>query len=66
MAQERDGSHRYHGFFHCIKKIYYDEGIKSLWKGLLPRLMRIPPGNYIFKYYAIYFYYVRTSYCLDG
>ncbi|KAL6534395.1 Mitochondrial succinate-fumarate transporter [Orobanche hederae] len=49
MAQSRsagDGM-KYKGMFHAIKTIYGEEGIYALWKGLLPRLMRIPPGQAI-------------------
>eukprot|EP00249_Psilotum_nudum_P017729 c26462_g1_i1 orf=169-1116(+) len=38
---------RYKGLFHALKTIYTEEGLLVLWKGLLPRLMRIPPGQAI-------------------
>ncbi|KAK1377393.1 mitochondrial succinate-fumarate transporter 1 [Heracleum sosnowskyi] len=48
MAQSRsDGDMKYTGMFHAIKTIYAEEGLLTLWKGLLPRLMRIPPGQAI-------------------
>ena len=49
MAQSRglDGKVRYSGMTHCIGRIYTEEGLLALWKGLLPRLMRIPPGQAI-------------------
>lgn len=48
MAQSRStGELKYTGMFHAIKTIYAEEGILALWKGLLPRLMRIPPGQAI-------------------
>ena len=49
MAQQRlpDGTYEYRGFLHALVKIPKDEGIKAMWKGLLPRLMRIPPGQAI-------------------
>ncbi|KAM7256423.1 hypothetical protein ACFE04_012164 [Oxalis oulophora] len=49
MAQSRsaDGELKYKGMIHAIRTIYAEEGIKALWRGLLPRLMRIPPGQAI-------------------
>lgn len=48
MAQSRGaGELKYNGMFHAIKTIYAEEGLLALWKGLLPRLMRIPPGQAI-------------------
>ncbi|KAJ4977812.1 hypothetical protein NE237_008592 [Protea cynaroides] len=48
MAQSRsDGEIKYTGMFHAIRTIGAEEGVLALWKGLLPRLMRIPPGQAI-------------------
>ncbi|CAN6715541.1 unnamed protein product [Malus baccata var. baccata] len=49
MAQSRgvDGKMKYKGMIHAIRTIYAEEGLLALWKGLLPRLMRIPPGQAI-------------------
>lgn len=48
MAQGRgDGKLKYKGMVHAIRTIYAEEGLLALWKGLLPRLMRIPPGQAI-------------------
>ncbi|XP_071702877.1 mitochondrial succinate-fumarate transporter 1-like [Rutidosis leptorrhynchoides] len=48
MAQSRSGDElKYKGMVHAISTIYGEEGIRALWKGLLPRLMRIPPGQAI-------------------
>lgn len=48
MAQSRSaGDLKYRGMFHAISTIYAEEGLLALWKGLLPRLMRIPPGQAI-------------------
>ncbi|KAI9100313.1 hypothetical protein K1719_024531 [Acacia pycnantha] len=48
MAQNRvGGEFKYKGMVHCIRTIYTEEGLRALWKGLLPRLMRIPPGQAI-------------------
>ncbi|KAL0450997.1 UNVERIFIED_CONTAM: Mitochondrial succinate-fumarate transporter 1 [Sesamum latifolium] len=48
MAQSRSGGElKYKGMFHAIQTIYAEEGLRALWKGLLPRLMRIPPGQAI-------------------
>ena len=47
MAQQKqpDGSQRYRGFIHALVTIPREEGLRAMWKGLLPRLMRIPPGQ---------------------
>lgn len=48
MAQSRGrGELKYKGMVHAIRTIYAEEGLLALWKGLLPRLMRIPPGQAI-------------------
>ena len=47
MAQEKSGTSRYRGFLHALVTIPREEGIRAMWKGLLPRLMRIPPGQAI-------------------
>lgn len=48
MAQSRTGGElKYKSMVHAIKTIYAEEGLLALWKGLLPRLMRIPPGQAI-------------------
>ncbi|KAF2938749.1 hypothetical protein DAI22_03g140500 [Oryza sativa Japonica Group] len=47
MAQGRTGDIKYKGMVHAIRTIYTEEGLRALWKGLLPRLMRIPPGQAI-------------------
>jgi Mitochondrial carrier protein len=49
MAQQKsaDGSRRYSGFLDALVKIPREEGLRAMWKGLLPRLMRIPPGQAI-------------------
>ncbi|GLT66173.1 hypothetical protein SLA2020_385570 [Shorea laevis] len=48
MAQSRHGGElKYKGMVHAIRTIYAEEGLLALWKGLLPRLMRIPPGQAI-------------------
>lgn len=35
------------GFFDALVKIPAEEGVMAMWKGLLPRLLRIPPGQAI-------------------
>ena len=46
MAQEKgEGPLRYRGLLDALVKIPREEGLLALWKGLLPRLMRIPPGQ---------------------
>ena len=50
MAQTQlrgGGEAQYKGMVHAITRIYVEEGLFALWKGLLPRLMRIPPGQAI-------------------
>jgi solute carrier family 25 citrate transporter 1 len=51
MAQTRaalpGGELHYKGMVHAITHIHAEEGLFALWKGLLPRLMRIPPGQAI-------------------
>ncbi|KAM0046906.1 putative mitochondrial carrier protein [Helianthus debilis subsp. tardiflorus] len=49
MAQSREpgGELKYKGMVHAILTIRSEEGVRALWKGLLPRLMRIPPGQAI-------------------
>ncbi|XP_050383476.1 mitochondrial succinate-fumarate transporter 1 [Argentina anserina] len=48
MAQGRgDGELKYKGLFHTMRTVYVEEGFRALWRGLLPRLMRIPPGQAI-------------------
>ncbi|KAK9124543.1 hypothetical protein Sjap_014145 [Stephania japonica] len=48
MAQGSSGADaKYKGMIHAIRTIYAEEGLRALWKGLLPRLMRIPPGQAI-------------------
>eukprot|EP00253_Pinus_taeda_P024219 PITA_24219 len=41
------GQVMYHGLFHALRTIYAQEGVLALWKGLLPRLMKIPSGQAI-------------------
>lgn len=51
MAQNRCmdglGGIRYKSMLHALGSIYKGEGLYALWKGLLPRLMKIPPGQAI-------------------
>ena len=47
MAQSKQGIIKYKGFFDVLIKIPQEEGIMAYWKGLLPRLLRIPPGQAI-------------------
>jgi hypothetical protein len=49
MAQGKAGAagggQHYSGMFDALVKIPQQEGFTALWRGLLPRLMRIPPGQ---------------------
>eukprot|EP00884_Botryococcus_braunii_P016674 jgi/Botrbrau1/3690/Bobra.0008s0017.1 len=50
MAQAKapvEGRPHYTGLLDALGKIYRQEGFLALYKGLLPRLMRIPPGQAI-------------------
>ncbi|PNH06570.1 Succinate/fumarate mitochondrial transporter [Tetrabaena socialis] len=48
MAQTKtSGGVRYTGFFDALRRIPAEEGVRAMWKGLLPRLLRIPPGQAI-------------------
>ncbi|KAF8730968.1 hypothetical protein HU200_016843 [Digitaria exilis] len=40
-----EGGVRYTGMVHALRTICAEEGIRALWKGLLPRLVRIPTGG---------------------
>lgn len=46
QAANRGGPH-YTGFFNCLTSIAKTEGLAALWKGLVPRLARTPPGQAI-------------------
>ena len=43
---------RYSGPIHCALSILRQEGVPALWKGLLPRLLRIPPGQVCVRPYS--------------
>ena len=45
MAQSKAGGIKYKSFAHALTLIPREEGILAMWKGLLPRLLRIPPGQ---------------------
>lgn len=48
MAQEKgEKPAKYSGMLNALATIPREEGIRALWKGLLPRLLRIPPGQAI-------------------
>lgn len=47
MAQSKAGVIKYKSFLHALYLIPKEEGMLAMWKGLLPRLMRIPPGQAI-------------------
>ncbi|GMH38774.1 hypothetical protein BSKO_06658 [Bryopsis sp. KO-2023] len=47
MAQEKSGTIKYKGLLDALVKIPREEGFFAMWRGLLPRLMRIPPGQAI-------------------
>lgn len=41
------GKKEYSGFIDVLTKVPREEGVRALWKGLTPRLLRIPPGQAI-------------------
>ncbi|KAL4856745.1 Isocitrate lyase [Chlorella vulgaris] len=47
MQAANKGGPQYTGFMHCLKSIASNEGMLALWKGLVPRLARTPPGQAI-------------------
>lgn len=48
MAQEKGlKPAKYTGLLNALYLIPKEEGLRALWKGLLPRLLRIPPGQAI-------------------
>jgi len=47
MAQGKGGAQQYTGMLDALVKIPQQEGLRALYRGLLPRLMRIPPGQAI-------------------
>eukprot|EP00879_Flechtneria_rotunda_P020851 GHRR01021952.1.p1 GENE.GHRR01021952.1~~GHRR01021952.1.p1 ORF type:complete len:207 (+),score=62.28 GHRR01021952.1:857-1477(+) len=47
QAKASAGAPRYSGFLNALTRIPGEEGLLALYKGLLPRLMRIAPGQAI-------------------
>lgn len=48
MAQSKsEGPPKYSGFINALVTIPREEGLRAMWRGLLPRLLRIPPGQAI-------------------
>eukprot|EP00887_Chlorella_sp_A99_P003004 scaffold9.g3004.t1 len=47
MQAASKGGPQYSGFFDCLMTIARTEGLPALWKGLIPRLARTPPGQAI-------------------
>jgi len=49
MAQEtvKGQELKYRGFLHAMRLIAKEEGLPALWKGVLPRLTRMAPGQAI-------------------
>lgn len=47
QQQLQQQQQRYSGMLDALVKIPRQEGLRALYKGLLPRLMRIPPGQAI-------------------
>ena len=46
-ARRADTLHDISGFFHALVKIPREEGLATMWRGMIPRLLRIPPGQAI-------------------
>jgi len=47
QAASKGGQAQYSGFVNCLVTIAKTEGVGALWKGLVPRLARTPPGQAI-------------------
>lgn len=49
MAQEtiKGKEPKYRGWVHAMRVIAAEEGVLALWKGLIPRLARLAPGQAI-------------------
>jgi solute carrier family 25 (mitochondrial citrate transporter), member 1 len=47
MQAASQAGQTYSGFADCLVTIAKTEGVLSLWKGLVPRLARTPPGQAI-------------------
>ena len=47
QASGQSGDMQYKGFMHCLTSIAKTEGLAALWKGIVPRLARTPPGQAI-------------------
>lgn len=47
MQAASKSGHGYNGFVDCLASVARTEGILALWKGLIPRLARTPPGQAI-------------------
>jgi len=47
QAAKQQGGAAYAGFVDCLTTIARTEGLPALWKGLVPRLARTPPGQAI-------------------
>ncbi|ETB61133.1 hypothetical protein YYC_02054 [Plasmodium yoelii 17X] len=52
----------YKNTFHCIKKIYYHEGLKSFYSGLFPSILKcVPSGAIQFMSYEILKYFISQN-----
>lgn len=47
MMAAAEGERRYKGWVHATRTIAAEEGIGALWKGIIPRLARLAPGQAI-------------------
>ncbi|VEV57570.1 mitochondrial carrier protein, putative [Plasmodium vinckei vinckei] len=57
-----DNNYIYKNTFHCIKKIYYHEGLKSFYSGLFPSILKcVPSGAIQFMSYEILKYFVSQN-----
>ena len=36
---------KYNGMIHCMKTVYKEEGAGALYRGLIPRMARVAPGQ---------------------
>jgi len=45
QSRAQPGGAKYRGFAHALVTIPREEGLRALWKGMTPRLIRIPCGQ---------------------
>jgi hypothetical protein len=64
MVQEKSGVQKYRGLLHGLVTIPREEGFLRLYRGLLPRVMRVPPGmvsEHILLWMYVRLYHLRLA-----